>query len=148
MHRFAKSLCRALPFVLPFALLPGAAHAEETLKIEPGLWETTTSTESPMFPQPQVRTNESCVTPDQAEFNPQRLVQEAKECSITDQSRDGNKINWSMICKTQMGEATATGSAEVNGNRGNGNMVMNMNLGGTPMSLTTTWESRRVGECG
>ncbi|MDW3096112.1 MAG: DUF3617 family protein [Gammaproteobacteria bacterium] len=122
------------------------AIAGNSISIETGLWEVTTTMTSPMFPQPRVNTQQECM--EDSQISPESLApSDDGECSIIDSNVSGNTLNWSMQCNTPGGAMTGQGSFNSNGDSGSGNMQMNMDIQGQSMSMQMEWKGRRIGSC-
>ncbi len=121
------------------------ATAENSISIEPGLWEVTTTMTSPMFPQPRVETQQECM--EDSQISPETIAPSDGECSITDSNVSGSTLNWSMQCNTPGGAMSGQGSFDSNGDSGSGNMQMNMDIQGQSMSMQMEWKGHRIGSC-
>jgi hypothetical protein len=119
------------------ALGPDAARAEG-LPIRDGLWETTVQN-----PMTGARTSRECLK--DAVLDPQSMLEGQDDCRLTEQARDGNTLTFTMVCAG--GSGAAKGRMFVEGDRGNGEMSMEFDMGGQPMSLTLSWDALRVGDC-
>jgi hypothetical protein len=122
------------------------AMASDSVSIEPGLWEVSTTMTSPMFPQPRVHTQQECMK--DSEISPETLApDDGGECSMMDTKVSGNTLSWSMQCNTPGGAMKGQGSFESKGDSGSGNMQMNMTVEGQPFSMEMVWKGRRIGSC-
>ena len=122
------------------------AMAADSVSIEPGLWEVSTTMTSPMFLQPRVQTQQECMK--ESKISPETLApSDGGECSIIDSNLNGNTLNWSMQCGTPGGAMKGQGSFESKGDSGSGNMQMNMDIEGQSFSMELVWKGRRVGSC-
>ncbi len=122
------------------------AMADDSVSIEPGLWEVSTTMTSSMFPQPRVQTQQECIKDSQ--ISPQDLTpSDGGECSMTETNVSGNTLSWSMTCNTPGGAMNGQGSFESKGNSGSGDMKMNMTVEGQSFSMDMIWKGRRVGSC-
>ena len=122
------------------------AMAGDSVSIEPGLWEVSTTMTSPMFPQPRVQTQQECMT--ESQITPETLApSDNGECSISSTDISGNTLNWTMVCNTQGGAMNGQGSFESKGDTGSGNMTMNMDIEGQSFSMEIVWKGHRVGSC-
>lgn len=123
-----------------------SAMASNSVTIEPGLWEVSTTMTSPMFPNPRVQTQQECMK--ESEISPETLApSEDGECSIVNSNVSGNTLSWSMQCNTPGGVMQGKGEFESNGDSGSGNMQMNMDIQGQSMSMDMVWEGKRIGSC-
>ena len=122
------------------------ALAGDSVSIEPGLWEVSTTMTSPMFPQPRVQTQQECMK--ESRISPDTLApSENGECSISETNVNGDTLNWSMLCNTPGGAMNGQGSFESKGDSGSGNMTMNMTIEGQSFSMELVWKGRRIGSC-
>ncbi|MFK7794033.1 MAG: DUF3617 domain-containing protein [Gammaproteobacteria bacterium] len=122
------------------------AIAADSVSIEPGLWEVSTTMTSPMFPQPRVQTQQECMQ--ESQISPETLApSENGECTIVDTNISGDTLSWSMRCSTPGGVMKGQGSFESKGDSGSGNMQMNMDIEGQSFSMELVWKGRRVGSC-
>ena len=124
----------------------GALFAADSIPIEPGMWETTMTMTSPMFPQPRVETASECV--DQSSFGIEDLMPaDQSDCSIVESSVDGNTLSWKMQCQMQGGSGEGGGTFKSDGDKGTGEMYMNMTIQGQSIEMQNTWQGKRTGPC-
>jgi Protein of unknown function (DUF3617) len=132
----------ALGVMLAGGLVTGAIGVDgawaEGLPIKDGLWETTTH--NPMTGE---RTSRECLK--NAVLDPQDMLEGQDDCRMTEQARNGNTLTFAMACAD--GSGTAEGRMSVEGDRGNGEISMQLDMGGRPTSMTMTWDAVRVGDC-
>ncbi len=122
------------------------AMTGDSVSIEPGLWEGSTTMTSPMFPQPHVQTQQGCVK--ESKISPETLgYSENSECSISETNVSGDTLSWSMQCNTPGGAMNGQGSFESKGDSDSGNITMNMNVAGQSVSMEMVWKGRRIGSC-
>ena len=126
--------------------LMSPTFATDSIQMEPGMWEMTSTVSMPMLPEPRVATKTECV--DKSEFSVDDLMKENKgECSITESQVNGNSLTWSMRCEMQGGTGIGGGQFISNGNSGSGNMHMSMEVQGQTFKMETSWQGRRIGPC-
>lgn len=132
----------ALSVMLAGGLLAGAPGPQdaraEGLPIRDGLWETTV--QNPMTGE---RTSRECLK--DAVLDPQTMLEGQDDCRMTEQARDGNTLTFTMACAG--GSGTAKGRMFVEGDQGNGEISMDLDMGGRKMSMTMSWDAVRVGDC-
>jgi hypothetical protein len=117
----------------------GAASAQaEGLPIRDGLWETTMK--SPMTGE---RTSRECLK--DTMLDPQSMLEGQSECQMTEHTLQGNTLTFTMTCAA--GSGTAHGRMSVDGDRGDGEINMQFNMGDREMSMTMSWDAVRVGDC-
>ncbi len=142
MHNFQKftlitlgaaSMCTAL--------------AAEGIKMEKGMWEMTSTTSAPMFPEPRVATKTECI--EKSEFGVSDLIRKQDDqCSITESSVNGNSLSWKMECDMQGGgKGSGGGRFTSNGSSGTGTMHMTMEIQGQTIKMETSWNGKRIGPC-
>ncbi len=138
---------RISPLLTIFCLfLSGTLAAADSIPVKPGMWETTMTMTSPMFPQPRVETTTECV--DKSEFSINDLMPaDQSECSITESSVDGNTLNWKMQCQMQGGSGEGGGTFVSNGDSGTGEMYMKMTVQGQSMEMQNSWKGKHIGPC-
>jgi hypothetical protein len=117
----------------------GAASAQaEGLRVKDGLWETTMK--SPMTGE---RTSRECLK--DTMLDPQSMLEGQSECQMTEHTLQGNTLTFTMTCAG--GSGTAHGRMSVDGDRGDGEINMQFNMGDREMSMTMSWDAVRVGDC-
>ena len=135
-----------LPVLIVLLVLTPFALAAGSISIEKGMWETTVTITSPMFPQPRVTTETECV--DKSEFGIEDfLPSEQSQCSVTESNVSGNTLTWSMQCSMEGMNSSGGGEITSKGDSGSGRMYMNMEMQGQSFDMETTWQGRRVGPC-
>ncbi|QMU61264.1 MAG: DUF3617 family protein [Gammaproteobacteria bacterium] len=140
----SNNLCKAflmasLYFTSVFAALVNA----EDMSIDPGLWEIKSQVTSPAGTQEDVA--QECIQ--ESEFSPESMMDAAAGCTVTDSSTDASSMQWSINCVNQGVTMTGTGHAESSGDSLTGGMNMNADFNGQQMTMSTTWEGKRVGDC-
>jgi hypothetical protein len=138
MHHRATVLGVMLAGGLSLAALGAEGARAEGLPIKDGLWQTTTH--NPMTGE---RTSRECLK--DTVLDPQSMLEGQDDCQMTEQGRDGNTLTFTMACAG--GSGTAEGRMSVEGDRGNGEINMQLEVDGRPMSMTMTWDAVRVGDC-
>ncbi|NJN46931.1 MAG: DUF3617 family protein [Candidatus Competibacteraceae bacterium] len=137
---------KAAVIVLATAFVSTVSMAE-SLSIKPGLWETTETSINPMTGAPETTTQQECITPDKATFNPSEMIEGNSDCQVTDQALNGNTLTFTLTCPVENGQAKASGTMTSNGDHGEGNMVMEMTINGQTMTFKMDWEAKRIGDC-
>ena len=127
-------------------LMSNLAVASDSVPIEPGMWEVTTTMNSSMFPQPRVQTSQECIK--DAQISPKDLAPDDDDsCSMSDVNVSGDSLSWSMQCNTPGGTMEGSGNFTSAGDSGSGNMQMNMNIEGQSLNMEIVWKGRRTGSC-
>ena len=118
---------------------PGPKDARaEGLPIRDGLWETTM--QNPMTGE---RVSRECLKG--AVLDPQTMLEGQDDCQMTEQARDGNTLTFTMACAG--GSGTAEGRMLVDGDQGNGEITMQVDMNGQQMNMSMSWDAVRVGDC-
>ncbi len=127
-----------------FAWGAGLAAQEQTVNLNPGLWEITTVTEMVGLPGagPPPMTFTQCIT---AESLVPQSEGESEVCKVSDVAVDGNTVSWKIVCSGQGGGMEGTGTITYNGDTMEGTMEMVMPQ--VNMQVKNTLTGKRVGEC-
>ena len=135
---YHRAMARAV--ILAALLIAGlAADAvrAEGLPVRDGLWETTM--QSPLSGE---RITRECLK--NAVLDPRTMLEGQDDCRMTEQALDGNTLTFTMVC----GEgATAQGRMSIEGDRGDGEIDMQFDMGGQQMSMSMSWDAVRLGDC-
>ena len=124
-------------------LVSVSVHAD-TLKLKPGLWETTvTSINS--FTGTTTQTETECVV--EQEFDPRTMFKDAQGCELLDDNLQGNTLTYSLVCNVQGTQATIEGVYTTEGDVGSGSMNMEMSFGNQTMTMENSFDARRLGDC-
>lgn len=111
-----------------------------TAEMRDGLWELTTTMEmSGMKMPPQKMTH--CYTKEDVK-DQKKMVNNNKDCKVTDLTSSGNKVKWKMKC-TGANAGTFTGETIFNGD--NYNSAMKMQSEGMVMDMQVA--GKRIGAC-
>ena len=137
---------KSLFLLVTFSFTLSMAHAGDSISIEPGMWEVTTTMKSPMSNQPQVQTTQECM--EDSEIGADILTpNDDDNCSTSDVSANGGTLTWSMQCSMQGNEMTGGGSFTSNGDSGHGSMHMDMQVEGQSFKMELSWKGKRIGSC-
>lgn len=120
--------------------------AQAELNMQPGLWESTITTNMPGVPMvPPPVTQRYCITRD--DLVPQD-PQAARECKRLEHKIQGNTVTWNAECQHEGMTTVGAGRITYAGDTYTGTMDMEMRGGpmGT-MKMTQTMKGRRVGDC-
>ena len=129
------------PTSLRFARLARSlveAARAQGLPIRDGLWETTM--QNPMTGE---RVTRECLK--NAVLDPQTMLAGQDDCRMTEQALDGNTLTFTMVCGD--GSGTAHGRMSIEGDRGDGEIDMQFDMGGQQMSMSMSWDAVRIGDC-
>ena len=140
---------RISPLILAFALgfsFTQFAFAADSIPVNPGMWEMTSTSTTSMSPQPRTVTENECV--DQTEYNVNDLLPDDNNCTLTESNVSGNTLTWTMQCSAPDG-TTSSGGGEFtsDGDSGSGNMHMTMQYQGQSFDIQTSWKGKRIGSC-
>ena len=131
-------------FAVMLAAAPAATLGQA---LEPGEWEFTATTSSPMLPQPQTMTTKQCVKKEDAD-NPERWMgrqAEKNDCKVTQGKKGTDTLTWEMDCpKSNM---RGSGSARIAGGTMESEMQMSGDMQGRKFQLHTKMSGRRLGPC-
>ena len=139
-RRALAALCGASLFCL--------AAPAGAVSIEPGQWDMTMTLQMPMLPQPQVRTDTQCITPEQSELNPDTFDdQDQGECETSGFSEEGNTVRWQVTCPGPGGTTTGDMTFTSHGDSLEGEGKMTMEIQGQTMEMNMSWTGERTGDC-
>lgn len=125
-------------------LLQCASAIADSLPINPGLWESTVTSNN-SFTGNATHTTQECVTI--SEFDPKTMAQDAEGCEVVESDVNGNTLTFTMNCNIQGGEAVINGRYQSNGDTGSGAMNMGISFGDQVMSMESSMTSKRLGDC-
>jgi len=131
-------------------LLAGLLQMGSAPPMKTGLWEVTTSTtmQMPGNQMPPARTMKirSCATADSWTKAFGGQGRQNSDCKPINQNRTATHYSFDLSCDN------AKGHGEMDfgdGTTGHGTMHLEVNAGGRPMTIDTTWDSRYLGpDCG
>lgn len=134
------------------ALFAAPALAQDKMSVKPGQWMTKSTVSMSMMPQPQVHEESTCITPEDATFDPEKLMDESSECTIESIEQSSREMSFTMTCVVEGGlPMTGEGQFETDESRETmtGTMVFNGEIPGmnTPLEMTVDMTARRTGEC-
>ena len=125
-------------------LLNSEAIANSTLPIKPGLWETT-MTQTNSFSGTTTSTETECVK--ETSVNPQDFMKELQGCEINQSLVSGKTMTVNMSCSIQGMKASLDGKIISDGDHGEGDMTMSMEMPGMKMQMDMKWQAKRLGDC-
>ena len=141
-----------LPLILCVlaAVTVSVAAFANTLAVKPGLWRTTTvqTMEMPGMPAmpPMERTTEACL--EDGSFDPSEAFGDPESgCSVENVSVSGNAMSFDMVCPSPQGVVRGRASYEANGDKGQGEVEITIDMGGTKGRMHTKMRSERLGSC-
>ncbi|MEM9376989.1 MAG: DUF3617 family protein [Pseudomonadota bacterium] len=133
-------------------VLIGAAAAQDTIRVEPGLWSyentmsgTATMPGSPPFNLPPTTSNDTdCITPDETEITPERMIREMREdgggeCEYDDITFSGNTMSTNMTCVADGMNMSGDYTFEVSDDGRAGTGTLDLNGVAEGMTITSTF---------
>lgn len=128
-----------------FLFIAGAAHAAGPA-LKPGKWEVEYKTEMAVAAQPLQRKLVQCI--EEGNTTPvEQLVRNSK-CKTSNRKVVGNTETWDMECEGgKSGGSKGHGEFTSDGNTGVAKVEMTAMFQGKPLSTTTTWSGKRIGDC-
>lgn len=137
--------------ILIVLLLPAPVVAAP--KVNPGQWQATTVIESATMPgvppealammKGRPTTVTYCLTPEEAEADPEKMLGADKSCKIDRFSLANGKIDAAMTCKTDQGPATMTMKGTYTAD--SYTMASTMQTG--QMTMASRMSAKRLGPC-
>lgn len=120
----------------------------DSIPVEPGLWEMTSTMTMPMLGQPQVNTMTECLAKEQISVDDVGTQDMDPNCTFDTLQVDAATMTWTFECPVE-GGGTSRGEwrATSHGDRveGAGKIVMEMQ--GQTMEMNMNWQGKRVGDC-
>lgn len=134
-----RSLFVAIVSSLIFAVAAFAAP-----NYQEGLWETTTTMDMPGMPKEMMRPmkHQVCMTKQNAV--PQQKEQDEQQCKMTNQRTVGNKVFWTMTCKSG---TVSNGEITYSKTSFDGVQTTTTSQGGKPMTVKSTMSGKYLGPC-
>jgi hypothetical protein len=110
-----------------------------------GLWEITTQVEMKGMPPMPPNTIRQCIT--KKEPVPE-MGDKNNECKITDQKVSGDKVSYTVECKSKEGVMIISGTSTYTGTTMNGTATTNFKIEGQPeMQMESRTTGKYVGDC-
>lgn len=121
----------------------GAAFAQS---LEPGEWEFTSTTSSPMLPKPHSMTVKQCVKKEDADNSERWMGRNPQsDCKLTQGRKGADTVTWEMSCpKSNM---KGSGSARMGRGTMESEMRMSGDMQGRKFEMSTKMSGRRLGPC-
>lgn len=117
----------------------------EGMKVEPGKWEFTSSSKTPMGASPMPKATTECIT--ESEMDPDEFLKDADGCSVVEKDVSSDKMSYVMSCAGPTGPMVGRAVFTSTGSTVKGGMKMEIDFNGQPMTFETKWEGERVGDC-
>ncbi len=123
-------------------LLLSAGYVAAAESIRDGQWEVTSQPEMPGMPMKLPATTiKHCYSKEDVKDH-RKVVNQDKNCSVTDYKVSGNKVTWAMKCT---GEHEGTFNGETTFSANAYSSVMKMKTQGH--SMTVNVKGKRIGDC-
>ena len=105
-----RNILLAVSLVLIIPTLDAMA-ADNTIKIEPGLYDITTKTRSNFNDNPQIENEDECL--DKTTVGVKDFLPDGDACSASNVKKSGNKLSFDMKCTGTQAMPAMTGKAEI-----------------------------------
>jgi hypothetical protein len=138
-------LARLAVLVLAVGVGFEAWAEDKDFHVEPGQWEFETMSQPPMAAAPTTKVSTDCV--EDGEMSPERLTAGMPDCVVSDIVSNPEKMSWTMVCPTPMGEMQGTGEFKSTGETLTGSLILNVALDGQPVKIENSWKGKRIGPC-
>ncbi|MGP8290049.1 DUF3617 domain-containing protein [Vreelandella zhanjiangensis] len=121
----------------------------ETPNVTPGEWEfvSVTSISGDMDIPDQTETERQCITQDDLDGAEFGFIEEEEGCELLNQDMDADGLAYSMVCRAEGGEATIDGDMRFMGEQINGSVDILTQSPMGELTMNTTIEGERVGDC-
>lgn len=129
--------------VISCALCLNPSARAETLVVNPGKWQITTTTTTPANPQPKIETQTQCV--DEAEVDPFAAFAKDEGCDLNDLKKTGRKLTATLSCKGGPGVTPMSGSLEYSVT--DTTMTSRMRFETQDLTQVIRSTGKRIGEC-
>ena len=120
---------------------PAAKSAQETLNMQEGQWEITTSFEIPGMPASMAKPHTFTTCLSQKDYVPKDTGQ--ADCIMKDTKIDGNTVTWTVVCK----DSTVKGKITYAGSTFDGLIDTTTEENGKEMTTKMTMRGKRLGPC-
>jgi hypothetical protein len=115
-------------------------------EMEPGEWQFTTTTTSPMMPQPQVMNHSRCVTKEDSDPSRWADKQQAKsDCKVSPSKKSGGNYSWEVSCPSS--GMRGTGTARVTRSTVDSELRLSGDMGGQKFEMLNKTTGKRLGAC-
>ena len=128
----------------PICMLFANSVSADSLPIEPGLWEFTSTGTNPFTGQQESETETECVVED--EYDPAEEMED-ENCEVGESDLDGDTLTFSMSCSMEGGQMTMNAVFQSNGDSAQGTMNIEMTFGGQTMTSERSFSGDRLGDC-
>lgn len=115
------------------------------MKIKAGLWEMKSTVSLPFGNGTQEDVAKNCI--EDEEITPDKIMQDAQGCTISDAKADSGSMQWTMVCQNQGVEMKGEGFAKSTGETLNGEMKIKFDIEGQELAMTSVYEGKYIGPC-
>jgi hypothetical protein len=128
-------------------LFAAPAAWADSIPVEPGMWEMTSTMNMPMLSQPRVTTKTECL--ENSEFSMDDMSSEEMDpnCKFETVQVDASTMKWSFDCPVEGGTSHGEWEATSGGDTVTGEGLMTVSFQGQTMEMTMSWNGKRVGDC-
>ncbi|WP_458526206.1 DUF3617 domain-containing protein [Onishia taeanensis] len=136
--------------VVALLMLPLPLMAqEETPDLMPGMWEfnSVTRVEGDLPIPDQTESHQECLTEADIADARRSLVHEQDGCELVESSSNRERMDYRMICRGAGGEASIEGTLRFLGERAEGSVDVDTSTPMGALTMHTTIEAQRLGEC-
>ncbi len=136
--------------VVAAALAVPMVALADTPNVTPGEWEfvSVTRISGEMDIPDQTETERQCITQQELESAEFGLIEEEQGCELLSQDMNADGISYSMACSAEGGQATIDGEMSFMGEQIDGTVTILTQSPMGELTMDTTIEGQRVGECG
>ena len=138
-----KTIFIATPICMIFTNLATA----DTLPIDPGLWEFTSTATNPFTGQQESETDTECIVEDEYDPEKEMEIEDDMDCEVGESNLNGDTLTFSMSCNTQGEQMTMNAVYQSDGDTVQGTMVIEMSFGGQTMTSEGSFAGKRIGDC-
>jgi hypothetical protein len=122
------------------------AHAEG-LRIEPGLWEMTSTINMLLLSDPAVSTVSRCIEKSEITMDEMGGEDLQNECSFEAIMMKGDSMQWIVDCQVGGGSSRGEWVVTSHGDSLTSEGTLTMNVNGQEMAMDMNWSGQRTGPC-
>jgi hypothetical protein len=141
----SRTYYQAILALSVLTLMPGHSQA---LELKSGKWGFNSTVVAPMSPQPIEEYTEQCIADEDFDPLAEMMAAMEQQCEVTVKEDTATRLGVALQC-TIPGAGAMTGDLEfsVDSSNANGQMQMNMNMGGQTVVISNTWKGEYLGAC-
>jgi hypothetical protein len=133
-------------FIISGLLLSACSNNSESLSIDPGEWEITTSSAISILPHAVSDTITKCLASN--ELKPDLLIEESMGCSYTQLQTKGSELSWELSCTKSSGTLAGTGSLKTSGKKAfSGGIQLTAPSEINTLTIGKNWDAKYIGPC-